>query len=463
MLAKHYDQAAASWVVFFVPENDADMAAYNEFMNYLGDKQRAAVCKLGERSTLFLVPPSDFSEQVLRVPGKVSISGVVLNFLQSNPDYSSPNHKSLERGPSYASHLKADVSSCEDLDSVGRLNPPDVRAFPQVPGYIGSSAGSYNPANADFAPPYKPENAPVYVGSQLLHEKLPADSHMGGIAHSKQQQLPNVSSSGWPNNINEQGPDSGNFSSLPQNAISHVYNRTAEPKGTASVYASGEASNSMSWPPVQPKPQEITRSNQPPLPVSVPQDQLAQLIALLSQQNQPGKENPADSSNKQFGFIQNPNLHGHAIMMTGSSIGSGSIPIQNSLPPIPQSMLQLKVPALPIQGSVPPNPSIPLPASVPILSNTTFAIPSMHAPSDSYMPLGSFVPPLPEGPPPYQQHTSSAPIVQPLVPSGQQPSEQLTSQEEIDGDPQKRLQATLQLAATLLKQIQQQSNPGTKK
>jgi hypothetical protein len=126
-------------------------------------------------------------------------------------------------------------------------------------------------------------------------------------------------------------------------------------------------------------------------------------------------------------------------------------------------MLQLQVPALPIQGSVPPNPSIPLPASVPVLSNTTFAIPHMHVPSDSYMPLGSFVPPLPEGPPPYQQHTSSAPIVQPLVPSGQQPSQQLTSQEELDGDPQKRLQATLQLAATLLKQIQQQSNPGTKK
>jgi hypothetical protein len=97
MFAKHYDQAAASWVVFFVPGNDADREAYNEFMNYLGDKKCAAVCKFGERSTLFLVPPSDFSEQILRVPGKVSISGVI-NFLQSNPDYSSLNRKSLERG-----------------------------------------------------------------------------------------------------------------------------------------------------------------------------------------------------------------------------------------------------------------------------------------------------------------------------------------------------------------------------
>ena len=113
MLSKHYYQAAGSWVVFFVPENDADMTAYNDFMSYLGDKQRAAVCKLGERSTLFLVPPSDFSEQVLRVPGNVSISGVILKFQQSNPDYSSLNRKSLERAhQSSASNFNTDVSNC---------------------------------------------------------------------------------------------------------------------------------------------------------------------------------------------------------------------------------------------------------------------------------------------------------------------------------------------------------------
>ncbi|KAL3502950.1 hypothetical protein ACH5RR_037399 [Cinchona calisaya] len=78
MLAKHYYQAAGAWVVFFVPASDPDIALYNEFMNYLGEKQRAAVAKLDDRSTLFLVPPSDFSEKVLKVPGKMSISGVVL-------------------------------------------------------------------------------------------------------------------------------------------------------------------------------------------------------------------------------------------------------------------------------------------------------------------------------------------------------------------------------------------------
>ncbi|CAA7027909.1 unnamed protein product [Microthlaspi erraticum] len=78
MLAKHYYQSSQAWVVFFVPGSDADIVFYNEFMHYLEEKQRAAVSKLDETTTLFLVPPSDFSEKVLKVPGKLSISGVIL-------------------------------------------------------------------------------------------------------------------------------------------------------------------------------------------------------------------------------------------------------------------------------------------------------------------------------------------------------------------------------------------------
>ncbi|KAL1562843.1 flowering time control protein FPA isoform X1 [Salvia divinorum] len=78
MLAKHYYQAASASAVFFAPANDPDISYYNEFMGYLGEKQRAAVVKLDERNTLFLLPPSKFSEKVLKVPGKVCISGVVL-------------------------------------------------------------------------------------------------------------------------------------------------------------------------------------------------------------------------------------------------------------------------------------------------------------------------------------------------------------------------------------------------
>ncbi|KAK7306798.1 hypothetical protein VNO77_44756 [Canavalia gladiata] len=78
MLSKHYYQAVGVWVVFFVPGSDADIEFYNEFMHYLEEKQRAAVAKLDDKTTLFLVPPSEFSEKVLKVPGKLSISGVIL-------------------------------------------------------------------------------------------------------------------------------------------------------------------------------------------------------------------------------------------------------------------------------------------------------------------------------------------------------------------------------------------------
>lgn len=71
MLAKHYYQATGAWVVFFVPGSDADIGFYNEFMHYLEEKQRAAVAKLDDRTTMFLVPPSDFSQKVLKVAGNV--------------------------------------------------------------------------------------------------------------------------------------------------------------------------------------------------------------------------------------------------------------------------------------------------------------------------------------------------------------------------------------------------------
>ncbi|KAL8510667.1 hypothetical protein ACS0TY_017476 [Phlomoides rotata] len=97
MLAKHYYQAANAWVVFFAPANDPDIAYYNEFMKYLGDKQRAAVVKLDERNTLFLVPPSDFCEKVLKVPGKLSISGVVLRLDPPGSSYASlPQNENRE-------------------------------------------------------------------------------------------------------------------------------------------------------------------------------------------------------------------------------------------------------------------------------------------------------------------------------------------------------------------------------
>ncbi|CAM0950922.1 unnamed protein product [Alopecurus aequalis] len=559
MLSKHYYEAASSWVVFFVPENDADMAAYNDFMNYLGDKQRAAVCKLGERSTLFLVPPSDFSEQVLRVPGKVSISGVILKFQQANPDLTSTDRQpeALEKvSTSFVSHLKTDVSSHQDRDALRRPNPPDMSVAPQGPDYLQSSTGICTSASTDFIPPYKFANAPPYLGSQLP-QQAPAPDSRREMAQGQHQQFPNMSPSGWSNN-NDPSPGSGNFNSLATNPVSHTLNnrtsepysyaaqgvpkgmpsgytpgevssmssaknpvshtlsnRTSEPysfatqgqgvpKGTPSGYAPGEASG-MSLPSLKPPSHQVVRPQQPPsLPVSLPPEQLAQLATLLAQQNQRGKEAglPVGSSNKQSGFrhnsyshehasvmpdssgrfIQNSNPHGHASVMPDSSgrfiqnskphghasvmpDSSGSISVYNSQLPVPPSVpSQLQVHAPPIQGSLPSNPQITLPPNAPTPHHTTSHLPPSQVfatAAHSSMPLGSFVPPLPEGPPPFQQLTSGG--VSTLLPSGQQMDQQLSAQDDLDGDPQKRLQATLQLAATLLQQIHKQSKPGGQK
>ncbi|XP_024388640.1 flowering time control protein FPA isoform X2 [Physcomitrium patens] len=78
MLAKHVYQAGGFGVVFFVPEGDPDVPPYQDFMHYLGEKHRAGVAKLSDGTTLFLVPPSEFSEKVLKVPGDNCLFGVVL-------------------------------------------------------------------------------------------------------------------------------------------------------------------------------------------------------------------------------------------------------------------------------------------------------------------------------------------------------------------------------------------------
>ncbi|CAM6123689.1 unnamed protein product [Calypogeia fissa] len=85
MLAKHVYEAGDFGVVFFVPEADQDVPPYHDFMHYLGEKHRAGVAKLVDGTTLFLVPPSEFSERVLKVPGNNCLFGVVLKAQQPSP------------------------------------------------------------------------------------------------------------------------------------------------------------------------------------------------------------------------------------------------------------------------------------------------------------------------------------------------------------------------------------------
>ncbi|XP_047970125.1 flowering time control protein FPA isoform X1 [Salvia hispanica] len=141
MLAKHYYQAASASAVFFAPANDPDISYYNEFMSYLGEKQRAAVVKLDERNTLFLIPPSEFSEKVLKVPGKVSISGVVLRIDPSGSSYGSlpPNEN---RETSFNSFQNDSVYQNQVSPSLPYLPPPPPLTGYEKPGTVALIPGN---------------------------------------------------------------------------------------------------------------------------------------------------------------------------------------------------------------------------------------------------------------------------------------------------------------------------------
>ncbi|KAI3920496.1 hypothetical protein MKX01_000835 [Papaver californicum] len=175
MLAKHFYQAVSSWVVFFVPESDADIAFYNEFLHYLGEKERAAVAKLGKKTTLFLVPPSDFSEKVLKVPGKLSISGVILQFHVPNSDFRSihnPLEATESRVPSFLENLSYMKTVSPDLRTRSHCQSETyINSFSEGFPAFPSLPTSKQPENKDS--PYagnisRPDSSTSYSGSVRL-------------------------------------------------------------------------------------------------------------------------------------------------------------------------------------------------------------------------------------------------------------------------------------------------------
>ncbi|XP_010942508.1 uncharacterized protein [Elaeis guineensis] len=417
MLAKHYYQAASAWVVFFVPETDADIVFYNEFMHYLGEKQRAAVAKLGEKITLFLVPPSDFSEQVLKVPGKVSISGVILKFQQPSSDFSSSRH-SLEvpesNLPPLVQQPNDGVSVCED-PLFRKSNSPDFRASSQGQSYFSSSSGPLTPVTSAFPLPHKPGDTHPYSGFVHSMEKLPefhGEKRHDQLQHQNLPMPPN-----WSNHMNIPSSSFGNFRPPAPNAVSHSFDNSAGEaypsgnsrvaQGTTSSNYIPETSGIAPFPaskfPVQ---QETKPQLSSPMPLPLQPEQLAHLAALLGQQKQPGKDPalPTDRDNQQANPMQSPSLHAHASVMH---------------------------------------------AQTSVLHDHASAPPGSSGPHINQVQQ-------------FQQHPSTVPAVQPTGNPVQQSSQQVPNsmREETEADPQKRLQATLQLAAALLQQIQQQSKTG---
>ncbi|KAG7615718.1 RNA recognition motif domain [Arabidopsis thaliana x Arabidopsis arenosa] len=143
MLAKHYYQSSKAWVVFFVPGSDADIVFYDEFMHYLEEKQRAAVSKLDDTTTLFLVPPSDFSEKVLKVPGKLSISGVILRLECGGSGSGGPVQQQGERKDTDLLTYYGETSYSEAsgaFPDVGNPRIPGPTAFLRSAGRDNQSA-----------------------------------------------------------------------------------------------------------------------------------------------------------------------------------------------------------------------------------------------------------------------------------------------------------------------------------
>ncbi|XP_039008748.1 flowering time control protein FPA-like [Hibiscus syriacus] len=380
MLAKHYYQASGAWVVFFVPENDADMGFYNEFMNYLGEKQRAAIAKLDDVTTLFLVPPSDFSEKILKVPGKLSISGVILRLDHSGSiDSAHPS----ERSDSNLLPIHGDTSYAKPSMTSGSFPSLTYPEFSRQ-GIKGIS----HPGNgATAAPPVSLSGSAHSVGNvsdlynEHRHDYAPQQNAMYGPGWSSHDQQHPVS-------INRNAPQVSGFDpaipghqSIMPRAAQETYSSTG---GSSGIPFSGNSNPSLP---------EFKSSS---MPVSALQpEQLAQLASsLIGQQGQVGSA--ADAS-------------------MGENFRHTSTMDHSNLARQPHG----------------------------------FGLQSNQAVTDLSTSQFSQLQQLSQ-----QQASNSAAAMSRATQTSQQPHG-TGIPEEGEGDPQKRLQATLQLAAALLQQIQQ--------
>lgn len=164
VLAKHYADAIDFEIVFFLPDSEDDFSAYTEFLRYLGAKNRAGVAKFGN-TTLFLVPPSDFLTKVLKVNGPERLYGVVLKFApvpngvpmhhSSQMPTPSPNQYMQQFPPSQAEY---DMNPAKDdqvlpMDYNRMLHEdsklPAKQVYPPIGGpSVQSAAPDYAPNTA---------------------------------------------------------------------------------------------------------------------------------------------------------------------------------------------------------------------------------------------------------------------------------------------------------------------------
>ncbi|KAK2986407.1 hypothetical protein RJ640_011845 [Escallonia rubra] len=402
MLAKHYYQAASAWVVFFVPESDADIGYYNEFMNYLGEKERAAVAKLDEKTTLFLVPPSEFSEKVLKVPGKLSISGVILRL--ENPASSFVSHEQKDTNPM---SFHGDTPYTKPTSPSGPYS--SMQPFPNFakPAVSGPSFSGNLPT-----PAHTLRGMPDAINDsrheQMLHQRNPA---LG----------PNWSETNHLQNSNIASQMSNSVVDPNVQGYNPLMPRTIQ-ETSSSNYATGVSGFSSAG------------SNNPQVSSSLPvaalqSEQLAQLASsLLGQQRQGGVsmgEELRQSSTMSLPHNSYRTSQQYALPNNQASSDFSSSHF-SQVQQMQQQQQQMQQQQQQQQ--------------------------QMQQQQQQMQQQQQLLPPPPPPPP-----ANVTPVSQRELPSGTQVNQQLQNagMQEEDADPQKRLQATLQLAAALLQQIQQ--------
>lgn len=166
MLTKHYADAVGFSIAFFLPDSEADFASYTEFLRYLGARNRAGVAKFDDGTTLFLVPPSDFLTNVLKVAGPERLYGVVLQFPQAAPGSSAiqqPSHQpqyvdaqqQTSSQPGYSGMRQEEIALQMDYN---RVVHEDVKSPLKMLGPSSSSAPTINNAVVSQAGvPWTPE------------------------------------------------------------------------------------------------------------------------------------------------------------------------------------------------------------------------------------------------------------------------------------------------------------------
>ncbi|KAF3782707.1 Flowering time control protein [Nymphaea thermarum] len=410
MLAKHFSQASGVGIVFFVPQSDADIIFYNEFMHYLEEKQRAAVAKLGEKTTLFLVPPSDFSEKVLKVPGKMSISGVILSFQHANTSLQHPS-ESMSSQHLPPNHHVDDVIYHDDK-SITEVPSPNSK-LPIWKDRFSRDASIEPISSARYPLPswHKVDGLEKLPYAGRLMGSVASSSPIGDRASKmlsetgdERNQAYNRNETvsplqGWKasSGIGDHAPlnpSYGPHSSEVSRAEEYLLVKKKLAEGSSGQYIPENLTplSKSAVPQLQTKSQMSSSTSVPQLPP----EQLAQLASLLMQK-QSSTLLPTSSTN------------------ISSKLASLSHePVQNSS----------------FQG----NTSAPEPLA------------------SSYRRVHQL-----------QEHTSKSqpvPLINDLGVNAQNPEATekiLQHGKEGDSDPQKRLQATLQLAAALLQQIQQQA------